>query len=1270
MKNYTNNRKKKFLALCLSALMASSVAAMAACSEETIISSDSSSSEETETSTITDKGLIKNAGFETFDTNDGLNVIGMSVSGWSKSLYSDGTNNSPTNQADSGIIDTSAWDKFVGSYYVSDLNAPAGELATAFETANKTIEELSEADAIANWENFTVRDKLKYYEVWKEANKDGKISEDFAEYENFNSGNLALIDVPDAARIKNPGTHHSESEKGSDFSDYNVLMIHNKNPKSDDEAVVGAAQKYTSSSTVTIQAGAAAEISVWVKTAGLVSSTSAGEEQEAVDKGAYINLSQTVGGTSLPAYEVKNINTEYTVTDNNGWAQYKFFINGSSYASTTVTLTLGLGQGTTANQTELVNGFAFFDDIQCNVFSQEDFYKNKNDGEGVINENGKVDLTVNEVLTSSVDKVPGFAATKKEKTVDVLKTADDENSVAGAGKSTFVIDYYGEFEDADDVINKLVSTDKTDCLTKNDKGQSSMNGKNPAPTLEGGKDGSYDLIKVFKDVNDLKSFGQATETASTEDYVKKISDNYFKEVEFPGENNPVLFMMSTKGVAYTVKSDYDFKFQDSDNKSVDYLAVSFFVRTSKMNGFTGAGVSLVDSESKTSFTAIDTSNITPVNIGESEDIYDGWQRCLFFVKNDSGNKDATFYLEFTFGPTTIDEASTPDSFKPGFAAFTNFQVLPLSEQEYESASADTYTKLVTVKADDSIVAAGNSGFDSAREISSTHAKIEDGLAATLNYEGVYSNNDYITGKYAGNANFNTYANAGLLNRKYFTGEGDNESYYKDIDAAWMDGIKEIAKKNGVTDLDDADAVWKAAFGNATQPLFIWNDGADKVNSYGYMGSSVTIAADEYKAISVNVRVGSLNNQTATARIYLIDTSDSLNTKPLTISSNRVYWYDKKGNVCTETPVNNASAEIAFLLQDNGLYIANEEWSGYEATMANKYFANLEAYEEVTVDGAKYKVLAANGGTHSYRSDFVKVNSEKRTIAFYEKDGAYFADSTFETQVYDFATTSIQSRYEAQQQDLYAEVSSADCLNDEWVTVTFYVRAGSTEKNYRLEVWSGGREANMANPENTYVMFDGNPSVSSAAKTNYTNLLEKHKDNSDVANKSVFSYFDTDKFLRYNKDLDTDGVGNLYKDNYNPTKQEEDVYYMYLPQVKGEGEDSKIKNKTYLVNYAIQDQVVKAEIDTDDSNSDTDDDVTVTTDNETNPLLLASSIVIAIVLLLVIASIIIRKILKKANKTIGIKLRKQKKSKSKKTKTKAVAKEESAEVIDEDSPYND
>ena len=88
MKTTHNNRKSKFLAFLLSVMMVSSAGAIfASCKDTDSDSSSSSSSTEETTEAKKDEGEIKNANFN-FTTPSKTTVIGTSVTGWSRSVYS------------------------------------------------------------------------------------------------------------------------------------------------------------------------------------------------------------------------------------------------------------------------------------------------------------------------------------------------------------------------------------------------------------------------------------------------------------------------------------------------------------------------------------------------------------------------------------------------------------------------------------------------------------------------------------------------------------------------------------------------------------------------------------------------------------------------------------------------------------------------------------------------------------------------------------------------------------------------------------------------------------------------------------------------------------------------------------------------------------------------------------------------------------------------------------------------------------------------------
>ena len=1031
-------------------------------------------------------------------------------------------------------------------------------------------------------------------------------------------------------------------------------MLHNEYPKkSEDNAdkLSGTAAKFTSSSTVTIPAGASAEFSVWVKTEDLRAPFDQNYGQPAVGVGAYISVTNSVGGRTLDRYEVKNINTELMSESSlsNGWAQYTFYIKGSSYAQTTFSVVLGLGQGGGSDSYEYVNGYAFFDDIQCEII-ENDEYETKIASAGIVRNNEKPEL----------DEVARFTDVKEGK-----KTVDAHQE---ASRNAFAIDYYGAFSDVDDVFeNASFDTTKSEINGVEYDSLSANKGGNPYMNLgNGGFSNEGDVTKVFASFEAIKTAaGYGNDVDENNNPVNKndselweVYKEGFLDKSF-GANQPVLMLLSANGVAYTAESAYTFKF----SPSVEYMAISLFVKTSNMHGYTGAGVTLTDSantDNKVSISSIDTSSISAITIGDNEDYYEGWQQLFFFVENTSENQNAEFTISFSFGPTAID-GTTVGSYHHGYAAFSQISSYAMSKQEYASVSSGSYAKLFSVTGEQPDTGSGNSGFDTP---TATKSAIENGIAAPSTYKGVYADSAYIT--MSGNdASINKHANAGLINKNYFTDE--EEGYYATATGAWIDGIKSLAGNTA-----NALEAWNTVIGEeSTQPLLIWN-GADTLDEnknlvysnkpYGYIGNTTTITAGNTVVISTRVKV----SQGAVAYVYLMDMSDDNYNEILSIGRNLIYWYDNDGNVRSDDP-SEATSEIVLRLQKDGLYKVNTKWSGYKslsaeekAVLDSQVFANLENYGK---DSDGNLVVAEGGASHAY-SDYWN-NEGEDGIAFYHQDGKYYADRACKVEVTSFTKLNgLNARYESitgeNEKQLFQKVEYTE---GEWATVSFYIRAGSQAKSYRLEVWSGARDKDengewITSAENSYVLFDANPGITSSASADFDKLLAAWEDDDSLDKfESVFSYYDANTFLRYNEDLDDNGVGNVYEANYKAESKEKGIAYIE----KDEG-----LRYTTIVNYGYNDEAVAASTESDTSDDSTDDESTA---SNTNVWLLASSLILAVVLVLAVASLIIRKIIKKRRRASGY-VAKPKKEKVKKVKKAKASKKVEIEEIDEDSPYND
>ena len=1166
-----DNSRKKFLALLLSLTMATStVIAFASCDDETSSSTDDTKTEEP----IAKDAVITNGDFETFDNKNGLNPIVTSMTGWSGVTYNSTTSgNAISSKSASGIVDVAdkAWDSLTTS-------------ALGETEASK----LTEEQASESWKDMTVRDKLEYYKAWKDNddNDDRKIS-DLKFYQSFNidDEDLPLVKNADGAKVAvaNPRTHdfkesegYRKDENGQTHS--KVLMVHNNYYNSNYENK-GTAQKTTSSTTVTVKAGTSAQFSLWVKTSDITGSDTYGNVvANPTDAGAFITVTHSIGGNSLDPLEIKNINTA-GVTENNGWVQYEFLLKGSYYADTTFTVVLGLGQGGGTDTLGYVNGYAFFDDLVCETISNDTFDTSVTDYESFD-------------LNAPVKEVNAF---------------DDQSK-------KFALNFYGSNFGAYDILNGwncLPTTDTDNSGVKYTSVESADiervygTGSNIVTYPGIGFDTDNDVAEILSGVSALNS--KKNYLGENNKFAQAAYDDYFKEDKFISQNEKVLLLLSSRGAAYTAKSPA------IKVAAGDRVAISFFVKTSDMGSFTGANVTLRDGKNVTTIGPMDTTAIAGTTVGDT-DIHDGWQQCLFFIHNETdAEREVSF--TFTFGPTAIED-TTKASYHAGFAAFAKFeQKTNMSEAEFDCAGSGSYSKVVTLSKPEKETTS-DTGFDSATNLSGT--SIENGYATPKTYRGVFSGSAYVSngGK---DLSTNAYPTAGLLNKEH-------EANYSDI-------LAKLATAAGT------NANWNDIFGSAAkQPLVIYNgeyanaeNTVARTKAYGFFGSDVTIAANTYKAISLRVKVSAGAN----AYVYLTDVNGDSRENSLSIGRNLTYWYDKDGNVCASDPTAkdfDSDTDVAFKLQSNGLYTVNTKWSGAADYEEGAYYANLAAYEK------KGDHLAvANGVSYEYSDLWQHVGNDG--IAFYNYD------ETNETAyAYPEQKTPVKqlpksiARYTAI--DGKALQFKVAPTGDDWAIVTFYVHTGSVAKNYRLEVWSGSRDGDTSvsgtdvNPNGTFVAFDS-WQVTDPTDANFKTMSDalKEKLSADqLANdyfESAFSFYDTNKYLRYDESVDENGVENSY-DDYDAT----DV--TTYPAQKASTAYLRFESEeeyTTFADYATLETTVNT--DPAETEDDDTDDSTTTETSGADVWLLVSSIVVAVALLFAVVSLIVRKMIAKSRKNRGV-----------------------------------
>ncbi len=1171
-KLFESGKWKKRIALGISLTMAATLAlgVFSACKT----ADDDAEEEETPAALPTDSQLLKNGNFEFYSEmmkeESELRAVLNTPSSWS---FSSG---SPSSDTKSGLIDLDYWET---------ITTPKYEF--------KSI-----TDAYTNWDQGNIYDKLLFFYKCDNPNNNSEydpfedaydaLSSNSEEKKFFNEQAFSSVDFEDVQYLrdelgegenKTVTLHGDTAEKQQE--DRGILMIHNRRTS---DGAVGTAQSYSSSTTLTLKAGTAAKISVWVKTANLrhyyADAKEEGSELDGIEvkseAGAYIGVTQTVGGTTLDQMQIKNINTEVTKGDKdaddyqNGWEQYTVYVRASTFASTTVKLVLGLGQGNSDDRYEAVNGYALFDDASCEIIDTDEY------------DDATKNLTAQYTCNVS-DK-------KKDKLFDATYLADETDY-----DNTFAIDLY-----AGEGYDKLTLSPTFD-LTEEKSGNTVYTSEKIDSSLRDNRGNEYGdkaSITAVKSFNDIKN-------EATNGYLKNIAKKDFSDnFPFAKDEQNIMLLLSTNGAAYTAKlTDASFSLGKDER-----LLISFFVKTSEViTGRTGASITLVDGENKTTISAFDSTTVDTIDINDGKkDIYDGWVQCFFFVEN--ATEDETpkeFSLEFSLGPTSI-ASSNKYAYGQGYAAFANFETRKLNKTEYSYASTGDRAKKVSLTGfvEDTTV------FDSA----TASSDIEHGLGTPQNFKGVLAGSDWMTPDGTPNtppAGLKT----GLLNHK-------NVANYGDILSSFTGGS-----------LDEA--AWTKLFGDennaartALQPLVVMNPTADPMPSYGYFASNATISANSYQKISLRVKLSA----GAKATVYLTDISEfssaGYNTALAPNAPKVTYWYDENGNIMKSDPSKkgfNKNTGTAFELQTNGLYLKTDSDD-------TSYYANLKNYKE---------------------KDGNLVLGDDTTVAFYGHENKYYAYRTenadgtysYSTEVKDLYENGGKeiARYDFTEKSFpesVIEVENTSAKASQWITVTFYVHTGSEEKNYRLEVWAGDRYGNSTIPAGGYVFFDR---YSSSSISNYDTLLadavadledddgmnlgENGNLPEEYAQYYTFTFYDSVNYLRYDVNEDEDEVGNLYA-SYDQSAYSESLIYLKYNDADG----SRTGTPSYIrfLDYGASDVTVTPDTPAeDDDNEEEDDSDPISTGDI---LLIVSSALLGFVLIFAIVMLTIRHFAEKRRRT--------------------------------------
>lgn len=1305
-----NSKKRRLKYLAVAAVLTASLSAMsfaAACTpkEEEDNPPPAKTKEDTQ--------LLKNGNFEFFnvpekekDGNEPVYLINT-PNNW--------THGGTTSSAMSGIIDTnkSAWDKLS-----SDTLADALDANNALNSSDKDYKENYIDYNGMKSGDILYKDTYSAVNVKniKSSDENGKTVyhlDDTEVYYNESNEQYyfdAEFTKPLKEQIKNPGTHYNiegtesnyyyENEKKekvpvykNDAGDYfldkefketftNVLMLHNFSSSAHN----GITQNYSSVS-IDMPANTAAEISVWVKTSNLLFQQGTEVVQ---DRGAYISVSHTVGGTTLDDFTISCINTEKLLGgeegEYNGWVEYTVYVKACDFASSTVSLKLGLGE-----TNYLVEGYAFFDDIKVTKYIDLEsegctYNANKNEIETAGKYPAQWSLTddaSDKIFKADTFKrnegIAGSEVTEERFSKNFhylldLASGSDQNAYDFAKQNLKT----GLTVDSDNYVSSKYTNTKTyGGITLN----SLATGVKIPDALKNVKvDGNTgDGLDVSNDILGLIKAGAQFPTDFTE-YHAQLNEALKNAAELPnGENSDVLVMLSARGAAYS--SSFDIDVPKGEKK-----IVSFWVKTSDMNGSTAATVSITENGNKsntTSFT-LDTTNSKTAIDDEHTDIYNGWVQCFFFLSNTDEENDAKLTAEIKFGNTAFKDSAI-SAYKGGWVAVANVQTLDdVDKETFAYTSTGDHAVALTVTEDSE---KKTTVFDEA--YGSQANEIENGIVNPSTYSGVNGasssilNNGAISIPYD---DFNTNPNAGLINKEYFKNYAGSEWY------------KQLLKSFGLSETANPDDAWNTIFGSKSlQPLIIVNNertvkvGEDDttVMNYGFIGNSQTVAANSYSTVSVRVKV----SKNAVAYIYLADTAAGkqvLSYKAPAYS----YWYDEDGNVLMKEPDDDMTLtekreNILYKLRTDGLYedkdgkiFANTH--NYEKSYKDQtktYYSDKEGKNEVKFDklSKTETYYYANGEV----ADHFLVNKDGDKI--YEVSGGkryYMVEGKRGTEVNPFTTDEQYLRYNNTYDNTtvipeYVAVldSTKDpSIADKWVTVNFVIHTGSESLSYRLELWSGERGEKYTDGNNAggTVLFDHSyTSVSDDSLKNayeseiinaYKQLLRANgqlsslptsteniryfenlvkglvkegkiaeadykaiKDNYTAYYYS-FSLYDQVGFKPFNQDKATEGTLGY---EYTHGDYSETLSYLLFKDASGEDYTYNV-----LVDYSPIDVSVNFVAGSDDDDDDGDDEEE--TENNTNVWLLASSILLVVAMVFAIASILIRDMLKKKrrNKAFG------------------------------------
>lgn len=484
-----------------------------------------------------------------------------------------------------------------------------------------------------------------------------------------------------------------------------VLMIHNKDDSNDGR---GTAQKFTSTTTMTIDADTYQKVSVWVLTKDLKT------VQNTTEFGAYVSLSNTLGSAKNPLI-VKNINT------NGEWAQVNLYLEGSSFTSVSYRLVLGLGFGSRNQKSDYCEGFAYFDNVTFEKLTKEEY----------------------ETATSAINSADKFAIYTKNISGEYEDTAKNDLVTSVSGTT-----YEDNGAKADAYQPTKTYTALNYALSYN------VESTSQTALLQDNKTNAEFYPNAGAD------FGASTQIG--EGAFSSIASSVSGVTNPLGDSANTLYMILANPSSHTVNTK---NFTLADGES---MMLSFYLKVKAENSQDGVTLSIVDKGTTTSPCNDETSFAPAFNTtAYTNDDTNDWAKCFVFITNDIGDgKARNFNLKIDFGPTQI----TTDYFKfaSGYALFTGFETTALTKAQYDIHSTKSeYTgelelgaELLNGPDDETPKDTYDLNYSKADNFA-----IETGLASTIiDHTGVVANHTMVGGNKT--AYTQTETISGLFNTEY------------------------------------------------------------------------------------------------------------------------------------------------------------------------------------------------------------------------------------------------------------------------------------------------------------------------------------------------------------------------------------------------------------------------------------------------------------------------------------------------------------------------